>query len=83
MQVTQELEFADNSDDDQSSAQPSGVPTHAAAAEMFEKCVLWYEHQDEAEPETLLHLKKVHTLAATKRFSNLKQKTLSSFARKH
>ncbi len=43
---------------------------------------LWYKHKKEAEPTTLLHLQKLHTLASRKRSSNLKQTTWAAFIRK-
>ncbi len=56
-QATQEplSETAETADEeeDASTFKPPGIPSHGAAAEMLEKCVLWYEHQKEAEPTTL------------------------------
>ncbi len=43
MQATQES--PENSDEEDTSALLPGIPTHGAAAEILEKCVIWYEHK--------------------------------------
>ena len=47
--------------------------------DMLDKCLLWYERQEECTSTSLLLLKLVRDLAATKRFLKLKQLKLDSF----
>ena len=69
LQVTQcQIESSDEEDN----SPPAEIPTHSQAAEMMEKCLIWYEHQKEAEGTSLLHQQRVQRLAAQKRTSNLK-----------
>lgn len=55
------------------------VPSSGEVKDMLDKCLLWYERQDECTATSLLLLKRVRDLAASKRFANLKQLTLDSF----
>ena len=60
--------------------------TSGEAHDMLDKCLLCYERQEECNSTSLLLLKNIRDLAATKRYlaatkcySNLKQLTLQSF----
>ena len=55
------------------------VPSSGEVKNLLDKCLLWYERQDECTATSLLLLKRVRDLAASKRFANLKQLTLDSF----
>ena len=66
-------------DDDEDQAEPTTTISCGQAADMLEQCLKWYEQQDEATAPSLLLLKRIRDLAATKRYKNLKQLTLSSF----
>lgn len=55
------------------------VPTCGAVTDMLDKCMVWYEQQNESTALSLLLLKKIRDLAATKRYSNMKRLTLFSF----
>ena len=55
------------------------VPSSGEVKDMLNKCLLWYERQEECTATSLLLLKRVRDLAASKRFANLKQLTLDSF----
>ena len=56
-----------------------GVPSSGEVKDMLDKCITWYERQDECTSTSLLLIKRVRNLAAAKRFANLKQLTLDSF----
>ena len=56
------------------------VPTSGEVSDMLDKCLLWYERQQESTPTSALLLKKIRDLAASKRYANLKQRTIQSFA---
>ena len=66
-------------EDEQVNEDTSGIPTSGEAHDMLDKCLLWYERQEECNSTSLLLLKNIRDLAATKRYSNLKQLTLQSF----
>ena len=68
-QVTLKNEESDE-EEEETGEVPSNIPTNAEVADMLHKCLLWYERQ--AATATLL-LKKIRDLAASKRYSNLKQ----------
>ncbi len=46
---------------------------------MLDKCLLWYEQQQESTPTSALLLKQIRDLAVIKRNASLKQMTLKSF----
>ena len=46
------------------------------AAHMFEKCLIWLEHQPEANLYNTCMLKELHSMAVRKRIKLLKQKTI-------
>ena len=75
-QVTQtnDAEVTEEEDEDES----EDVPSSGEVKDMLDKCILWYERQDECTATSLLLLKHVRDLAATKRFAKLKQLTLDS-----
>lgn len=75
---TGSLSDSEDSDDDDDSYS-ADIPTNGEAAEMFDKCLLWYEHQKESLPTSALLLKKIRDLAAAKQYSSLKQMKLQSF----
>ena len=64
--------------DDEDEAEPTTVISSGQAADMLEQCLKWYEQQGEATAPSLLLLKRIRDLAATKRYDNVKQITLSS-----
>ena len=65
--------------DDEDQDEPTTTISSGQAADMLEQCLKWYEHQDEATASSLLLLKRIRDLAASKRYKNLKQLTLTSF----
>lgn len=75
-QVTSDQQI-EESDDDVS--EPEDVPTSGEVAVMMEKCMLWYEKQDESTATSLMLLKRVKDLAIKKRYTQLKQTKIHSF----
>ena len=65
--------------DDEDQDEPTTTISSGQAADVLEQCLKWYEHQDEATASSLLLLKRIRDLAASKRYKNLKQLTLTSF----
>jgi len=65
--------------EDDTPVEDSSVPSSDEVMEMFDKCLLWYEQQPESTATSVLLLKRLRDLAATKRFTNLKQLTLDSY----
>lgn len=57
----------------------STSPSSGEVKDMLDKCLLWYERQEESTSTSLLLLKRIRDLAATKHFSNLKQSKLDFF----
>lgn len=76
-QVTQTNEIAEEEEDEQ--CENEDVPSSREVTDMLDKCLLWYERQGECTPTSLMLLKRVRDLAATKRFANLKQLKLDLF----
>lgn len=60
----------------------SDVPTHAHALDCLETAMRWLERQDECNSQTLLVLKHLRDLAATKKYSELKLKSIVDFFKK-
>ena len=50
--------------------------SNSEAAHMFEKCLIWLEHQPEANLYNTCMLKELHSMAVRKRIKLLKQKTI-------
>ena len=73
-QATQE-----NDDDEEEDEVIQNVPKAGEVKDMLDKCLLWYERQNECTSTSLLLLKQLGDLAAAKRYANLKQVTLDSF----
>ena len=67
----------ENNEEDET--EDSEIPNSGEVAEMLDNCLLWYERQEESTASSLLLLKRIRDLAATKRFTNLKQLTIDSF----
>ena len=67
--------------EDESNEDPDkpNIPSNGEAAEMLDKCIRWFEHQEESTPSSLLLLKRIRDLATKKRYSQLKQLRLDSF----
>ena len=63
-------------DEEESSEESHNIPS---CEEVKDKCLIWYERQDESTSTSLLLLKRTRDLAATKCLSNLKQMNLNSF----
>ncbi len=74
-------EDSDNDDDgDEYPSEFDEIPKPGEVADMLEKCLLWYERQQESStPTSALLLKQIRDLAITKRHASLKQMTLKSF----
>ena len=70
-------EMVEADDDDSSHSQQ--VATCEEVTRLMDKCLTWYECQDECTAPSLMVLKNVRDLAAQKRFSNAKQLTLDSY----
>ena len=77
-QVTTAPEEA-NDDDDDDSSYSQEVATCEEVTRLLDKCLSWYECQDECTAPSLMVLKNVRDLAAQKRFTNAKQLTLDSY----
>ena len=78
-QVTGSGNELESDEDEDCVTEVGGGPSNSQAAEMLEKCLTWYEKQPEVSSTSLLHLRRIRDLAATKRYSNLKQLTIDSF----
>ena len=50
--------------------------SNSEAAHMFEKCLIWLEHQSEANVYNICTLKELQSLAVRKRMKLMKQKTI-------
>ena len=68
----------DESDEDESEKYQN-IPGSGEVKNMLDRCLLWYERQEESTATSLLLMKRVRDLAAAKRFTNLKQLKLDSF----
>ena len=79
-QVTQTNDKEDTEEDDGDEIEEiKDIPCSGDVKDMLDRCLLWYERQDECTATSLLLLKRVRDLAAAKRFANLKQLTLHAF----
>ena len=82
--VTQtEQDTEENDDNEPEDEEIQNVPKAGEVKDMLDKCLLWYERQDESTSTSLLLLKQLRDLAAAKRYANLKQLTLDSFLCDH
>ena len=70
---------ATEEDDEDENEEIINVPSSGEVKDMLDRCLLWYERQDECTATSLLLWKRVRDLAATKLFANLKQLTLHAF----
>ena len=68
----------DESDEDESE-EYQNIPSSGEVKNMLDRCLLWYERQEESTATSLIVMKRVRDLAAAKRFTNLKQLKLDSF----
>ena len=66
-------------DEEESSEESHNIPSCGEVKDMLDKRLIWYERQDESTSTSLLLLKRIRDLAATKRLTNLKQMNLDSF----
>ena len=78
-QVRNEVAPAEDDESDEEPDEPN-IPSNGEAAEMFDKCVRWFEHQEESTPSSMLLLKRIRDLAIKKRYSQLRQLRLDSFS---
>ena len=53
--------------------------THGAAANIFDECLQWLEHQPEASLYNVTILRELRSLAITKRLQSMKQSTLTDY----
>ena len=53
--------------------------SHSKAAEMFEQCLTWIEHQPEASVYNTSLLRELHSLASQKRVNSMKQTSIPDF----
>ena len=79
--ITSPSQDEDTYEEEEGDTDTNEVPTCGAVADMLDLCMVWYEQQKESTAPSLLLLKKIRDLAATKRYSNLKQLTLFSFTK--
>lgn len=70
-----------DSDDNETVDEPCPV-SHRDAAVMLNKCLTWLQHQPEATPCNLSVLLSLKGIAAKKRYSSMKQITITSFLSK-
>ena len=75
--VTQQDEPA--KEDEEDDCEESDIPSAIEVKDMLDKCLVWYERQEESTSTSLLLLKLIRDLAANKRYTNLKQLKLDSF----
>ena len=55
-------------EDDEDQDESTTTTSSGQAANMLEQCLEWYERQDEATASSLLLLKRIRDLAASKRY---------------
>ena len=65
-QVTSQQPDDTPKDCEEDEAKDSEIPNSGEVAEMLDKCLLWYERQGESTASSLLLLKRIRDLAATK-----------------
>ena len=69
-----------NEDEDEDDEVEEICPiTHGTAADMFDKCLQWLEHQPEASLYNVTTLRELRSLAVTKRLQSMKQSTLTDY----
>lgn len=80
----EEREEDDDNDTPTSSEVAEGLkgPSHDVAMECLETAMRWYENQEECDKMQLLNLKRLRDLAAKKRITGLKQKSILDFFNK-
>lgn len=69
----------DCEEEDDDSELPKCPVSHSAAARMFEQCLMWLEHQQEASPYNTSVLRELHALSASKRVNSMQQAKLSDY----
>ena len=74
--VTSEADHQDNEDGESEELNSTCPISNSHAAHMLEKCLVWLEHQPEANEYNVCTLRQLRALAARKRVQSLKQKTL-------
>ena len=57
----------------------SDISSAIEVKDMLDKCLVWYERQEESTSTTLLLLKHIRDLVANKCYTNLKQQKLYFF----
>ena len=73
--ITSQADHQDDEDD--SEEQDNACPIiNSHAAHMLEKCLIWLEHQPEANEYNVCTLRQLCTLATQERVQSLKQRTL-------
>ena len=78
--VTEQANDTDEEEEEeQDTTQTQPIPTHKEVTSMLDKCLVWHEHQEESRPTSLLLLKEIRDLAASKWHSSLKQTKLTFF----
>ena len=79
-QVTsQQPEDALEDENEEDEAKELDIPSSGEVTAMLDRCLLWYEWQQESTATSVLLLKRIRDLAATKRFTSVKQTTLDSY----
>ena len=53
--------------------------THGAAADMFDKCLQWLQHQPEASLYNVTTIRELRSLAITKRQQSMKQSSITDY----
>ena len=73
-----QVQEVDSDDDSETVDEPCSI-SHRDAANMLNKCLTWLQHQPEATPCNTSVLLSLKDIAAKKRYSSMKQKTITSF----
>ncbi len=70
-----------DSEDEEQNEEPEDKFTisNSDAAYMFEQCLIWLEHQEEANTYNTLLLRQLHSLSAGKRMNSLKQRSINTY----
>lgn len=79
VQLVTQPDTTEEDDEEDESEERHDIPSCGEVKDMLDRCLLWYERQDESTSTSLLLLKRIRNLAAIKRFTNLKQLKLDSF----
>ena len=77
--VTNPNQILEDECDKDDSEEYQNIPSSGEVKNMLDRCLLWYERQEESTATSQLLMKRVRDLAAAKRFTNLKQLKLDSF----